>query len=114
MKHYEAIGVIETQYFTVALEMLDQVTKTAAVEFLSSKNDLGGKLVSIIVGGSISDVTVAIEQAKYVNSLKQSHPLKNAVMITNPSPEILKFIIPKEQQIKEEQAKLIEEEINNE
>ncbi|GAB2569037.1 BMC domain-containing protein [Gracilibacillus alcaliphilus] len=94
MKHYEAIGVIETQYFAVAMEMLDQAVKTSDVEFLSSQNSLGGKLVSIIVGGSIADVQLAVEQAKQVNNHKQGQPLKNAVVITNPHPEILKYVVP--------------------
>lgn len=95
MMKYEAIGIIETQYFAVAMEMLDQVSKATAVEFLSSQNYLGGKLVSVIVGGSISNVTIAIETAKLVNERKTNSPLKNAVVITNPHPEILKYVVPK-------------------
>ncbi len=94
MKQYEAIGVIETKYFAVAMEMLDQVSKTAGVEFLSSHNQLGGKLVSLVIGGSISDVSLAVDTAKQVNQTKQDQPLKNAVVITNPHPEILKYAIP--------------------
>ncbi|KAB8139424.1 BMC domain-containing protein [Gracilibacillus oryzae] len=105
MKKYEAIGVIETKYFAVAMEMLDQVSKTAAVEFLSSQNQLGGKLVSIIVGGSISDVSLAVETAKRVNEMKQDSPLKNAVMITNPHEEIMRFVVPEAKKTVKKQIK---------
>ncbi|SER41596.1 Carboxysome shell and ethanolamine utilization microcompartment protein CcmL/EutN [Gracilibacillus ureilyticus] len=128
MKKYEAIGVIETKYFAVGMEMLDQVSKTAAVEFLSSQNQLGGKLVSIMIGGSISDVTLAIETAKQVNERKTDSPLKNAVVITNPHEEILRFVVPQPKQVakkrpakpntakstKKQEDKPIEEENNNE
>ncbi|WP_058307998.1 BMC domain-containing protein [Gracilibacillus massiliensis] len=131
MTQHEAIGIIETKYFPVAMEMLDQVTKAADVEFLTSHNQLGGKLVSLIIGGSISDVTLAIETAKRVDQTKPDQPLKNAVVITNPHPEILKYAIPstkkaekqptakkqatrKTRTTKKQATKTIEEDENNE
>lgn len=93
MKKFEAIGVVELQYFTYAAEILDKMCKTANVEFLSSEKYLGGRLVSLIVGGSISDVQLAIEAAKESCQTKQNNPLKMALMIPNAHPEILKFII---------------------
>lgn len=104
MMKYEAIGVIETQYFAVASEILDHVSKTSDVHFLSSQNYLGGKLVSIIVGGAISDVKVAIDAAKQMNERLTNHPIKNAVVITNPHPEILKFVIPQQKTRKKKQS----------
>lgn len=94
MIKYEAIGVVETQYFTVAMELLDSICKAADVEFLTSENYLGGRLVTMIFGGSISDITVAIEAAKQAANQKASNPLKMAIVITNPHSEIMKFIIP--------------------
>lgn len=102
MKSYEAIGVIETQYFAVAMEILDSVSKAANVEFISSEKQLGGRLVSLIVGGGISDVTVAVETAKLVCQNKPNSPLKMALTITNPHEEILKYLISSE---KEEEKK---------
>jgi len=60
MKKYEAIGVVETLYFAVALEMLDEMLKTSNVEFISKESTLGGKLVTLFVGGSISEVKNSI------------------------------------------------------
>lgn len=106
MKRYEAIGVIETQYFTVAMEILDHVCKTANIEFLSSEKYLGGRLVSLVVGGSISDVTEAISAARLVGESKQNSPLKKALIITNPHEEILRYIIsPKTEVLKTAQKK---------
>ena len=94
MKKYEALGVVETQYFTVAMELLDSICKSADVEFLTSENYLGGRLVTMIFGGRISDITVAIETAKQTANQKEKNPLKMAIVITNPHPEIMKYIIP--------------------
>lgn len=93
MKKYEALGVVETQYFTIAMELLDVICKSSDVEFLASENYLGGRLVTMVFGGSVSDITVAMETAKQAASEKINNPLKMALVITNPHPEILKFII---------------------
>lgn len=94
MKKYEALGIVETQYFTIAMELLDQMLKSADVEFLASEKYLGGRLVTLVVGGSISDVTVAVEVAKLAAEGKERSPLKMALVITNPHPEIMKYIVP--------------------
>lgn len=93
MKKHDAIGVIEVQYFTIAMEVLDKVCKTADVEFMASENKLGGRLVSLIVGGTLSDITEAIEAAKLYCENKKNNHLKNALVISKPHPEILKYII---------------------
>lgn len=115
MKTYEAIGIIETQYFAVAMEMLDSMSKSADIEFLSSQNQLGGKLVSLIIGGKISDISVAIETAERIGQTKPGNPLKKALMITNPDPQILHYALPAkseegELQEPEEQKRLEESE----
>ncbi|WP_017754436.1 BMC domain-containing protein [Calidifontibacillus oryziterrae] len=94
MKKYEAIGVIEAQYFATAMELLDEICKASNVEFVTSENYLGGRLVTLIVGGSIPDATTAIRLAKQICENKPKNPLKMALVITNPHSEILKFIVP--------------------
>ncbi|TCJ03963.1 BMC domain-containing protein [Cytobacillus praedii] len=93
MTNYEALGVIETQYFTVAMELLDQMCKTSDVELLASENYLGGRLVTLIVGGSFSDVDVAVQAAKQAAEHKANNPLKMALVISNPHSEIMKYIV---------------------
>lgn len=105
MKKYEAIGVVELQYFTYAAGILDQMCKTANVEFLTSENYLGGRLVSLIIGGSISDVQLAIEAAKQSCQTKQVNPLKMALMIPSAHPEIMKYIISEDNQSDEQVIK---------
>ncbi|GGK30353.1 carboxysome shell protein [Caldalkalibacillus thermarum] len=116
MRKYEALGVIETQYFTCAVELLDHMCKTANVDFLASERYLGGGLVTVIVGGGIADVTRAVEAAQQLGQ-RLGNALKMALVITNPHPEILKFIPPAQQeQVKgqlstaiESQAKQVKE-----
>ncbi|MFT5872043.1 MAG: ethanolamine utilization protein EutM [Clostridium sp.] len=91
MKQYEAIGIIEAKYFTTALQLVDTMCKASEVEFLGSENSLGGRLVTTIVGGSVSNVCVAVEAARRVCA-GQEEILKNAVVITKPHAEIMKFI----------------------
>ena len=95
MKQYEAIGVIETQYFTRALAFLDDVLKVADVEFLTSENYLGGRLVTLIIGGSVSSIDVALDVVRQNAQRQGDDALKMACMITNPHEEIMKYIIPK-------------------
>lgn len=94
MKMYEAVGVIEAQYFATAMELLDNMCKASNVEFLTSEKYLGGRLVTQIIGGSISDVTTAVQVAKQICESKPKNPLKMALIITNPHAEILKYILP--------------------
>ncbi len=96
MRRYDAIGVIETQYFTYALEILDAMCKSAAVEFLTSENYLGGRLVTVIIGGSVSDVNVAVDTARRIGESQKHNPIKMALTISNPHPEILSYIIKQE------------------
>lgn len=96
MIKYEAIGIVETLYFAVALEMLDVMLKTSNVEFLNKESTLGGKLITLFVGGSISEVNNSIEAVKRLGQEKHAKHLKNAIVISKPHDEILKFIIPRE------------------
>ena len=90
MNKYEAIGVVEVRYFTTALKIVDNMCKTSEVELITSENKLGGRLVSIIIGGSISNVNAALESAKL--GCEPEH-LKAAILISRPHEEIMKFIV---------------------
>lgn len=94
MESYEAIGVVEAQHFTTALEIVDEMCKTSHVQLLGTERYLGGRLVTVIVGGSISNVTAAVEAARAVCDKKPRNPLKMSLVIPKPHAEILKFIIP--------------------
>jgi hypothetical protein len=94
MNNPEAIGVVETLFYTTALELTDLMCKTAPVELLGMEKDLGGRLVTVIVGGSVSSVSAAVEAARSHCAGRPGNPLKMALAIARPHPEILKFIRP--------------------
>lgn len=89
---YEALGVVEVLYFTTALKLTDAMCKSSDVKLLTSENTLGGKLVTIIVGGSISSVNAAIDAVRLAVQGREEL-LKNAVVISRPHEEIMKFIV---------------------
>ena len=103
MKQYEAIGVVEAKYYTTALQVVDAMCKASDVELIGSEKVLGGRLVTTIVGGSISNVKAAVEAAK-LTCQGREELLKMALVITRPHDEIMKFIVKKEEEIKKEQA----------
>ena len=64
------------------------MVKTADVEFVTWEKKLGGRLVTIIVQGSISAVTAAVEAADK-QAIKK--PVAKTV-IANPHEEIVKIV----------------------
>lgn len=96
MQRMEAIGVVETLFYTVAIELLDRMQKGANVLFLRKESTLGGRLVTIVVGGKIADVTEAINIVRESAEEIKPHALKNAIVIANPHQEIMKYIVSKD------------------
>lgn len=96
----QAIGIIEIQSLTAALEALDAMLKAADVNYLTSEKKLGGRLVTIIVEGSVSDVIAAIEAGKSRGGTIGR--VVAAECIAAPHQEIMKFLKP---QIMEENLK---------
>ena len=86
----EALGMIETRGLTASIEAADAMTKAADVEFVATERRLGGRLVTLVVKGSVSAVTAAIDAGKEVAT--QFGALKAAEVIAQPHPEILKFL----------------------
>ena len=83
-----AYGFFEIPSVTAAVAAVDIMCKTADVELVTWEKKLGGRLVTIIVRGSVSDVTQAIETAA-ANGIKK--PVAH-VVIANPHEEIIKLI----------------------
>lgn len=108
MNKYEAIGIVEAKHFTTALNVIDIMCKQCRVELLCTEKYLGGMLVSTIVAGDVSNVTEAIEGVKraykYDNEL-----IKNAIVITRPHENIMKFIVKGEEPLQEEELIKIKE-----
>ncbi len=57
-------GFIEIPGVVAATTALDIMCKTADVEFVTWERKLGGRLVTIIVKGSVSSVTEAVDAAR--------------------------------------------------
>lgn len=89
---YEAVGLVETLHFATAVHLTDLMCKTACVDYLHSERYLGGRLVTVIVGGSTAHVLEAIEAVRTQGEALEHRPLKAAIAVTNPHPEIMKFI----------------------
>ncbi|MDF2612299.1 MAG: microcompartment protein [Clostridia bacterium] len=87
-----AIGVVEVNFYTNAVMILDEMLKTSEVQLVSCEKKLGGRLVSIIVAGDNSSVTAAVESAIGLGKILGEKNIKVAVAISNPHPEIVKLL----------------------
>lgn len=91
-KQFGAIGVVEINFFTNAMVVLDEMLKASEVRLVACEKKLGGRLVSIIVGGSTSSVNAAVETALSMGDKVGQSNIKVAVAISNPHPEIRKLL----------------------
>ena len=82
----QALGFVELPNLCDAIETLDEMLKTAAVEFVTWEKKLGGRLVTIIVTGSVSSVEAAVETAKADSRVKSS------LVIAAPHEEVRKIV----------------------
>lgn len=89
---YDAIGVVEISLYSNAVYLLDVMEKSAQIEFLTSEKLLGGRLVTLIIGGTTSEVGAAIEAVRAAGTVMNKNPVKLAIVISNPHPEIMKFV----------------------
>ncbi len=85
----EAFALIEIQGLVAAIEGLDNMLKTANVRLIHTEKRLGGRLVTLIVAGSVSDVTQALERGKAAASVLGK--VYGSEVIANPCGEIVKF-----------------------
>lgn len=84
----KSYGFIEIPSTTAALDALDLMCKAADVEFVTWEKKLGGRLVTVIVQGSISAVAAAVEAASE-QAIKK--PVATAI-IANPHEEIVRIV----------------------
>lgn len=60
----KSLGFVEVSGVTAAIDALDIMCKSANVSLVTWERKLGGRLVTMIVEGTVSDVTEAIENTK--------------------------------------------------
>ena len=91
-KNFSAIGVVVINFFTNALIALDEMLKASDVHLVSCEKKLGGRMVTIIVGGDTSSVNAAIEAVYATGGRIGEKNIKVAVAISNPHPEIKRLL----------------------
>ncbi len=78
-----SLGFVEVSGVVAAVDALDIMCKSADVQLVSWERKLGGRLVTLIVTGSVSAVQAAVDNA-CASCIKK--PCAHAV-IANPHPE---------------------------
>lgn len=72
-----SLGMIEVSGVTGAIDCLDIMCKSADVELVTWERKLGGRLVTVVVKGTVSAVTAAVENAVALGIVK---PVAHAVI----------------------------------
>ncbi len=98
-----SLGFVEVSGVTAAVDALDIMCKSAEVSLVSWERKLGGRLVTLIVTGTVSAVQAAVENAT-AQCIKK--PVATAV-IANPHEETMRLALlsAKRLEKKEETAK---------
>ena len=73
-----------------AIAGLDAMVKAADVRLIHVEKRLGGRLVTLVIDGSVSDVTAALEAGR--EAAAQVGNVKLAEVIARPHPEVTKFL----------------------
>ena len=85
----KSLGFVEVSGVAAAIDALDIMCKSADVQLVSWERKLGGRLVTLIVSGSVSSVTAAVENAVAACIKK---PCAHAV-IANPHKETMRLVM---------------------
>lgn len=86
----QAIGILEVVGNIASIEALDAMAKTAEVELVTTEKALGGRLVSIVVEGSVANVKEAVEHGKTA-AAKLGRVAASAI-IPRPHEEVAKLL----------------------
>ena len=86
----KAIALLEVQALVAAIVGLDAMLKAANVQFICAEKRLGGKLVTVVVEGSVSAVTAALDAGVVASAEVGSVKLHE--VIARPHPGLMKFL----------------------
>ena len=86
----EAIALLEVQALVAAIAGLDAMVKAANVKLIHVEKRLGGRLVTVVVEGSVSDVKAAREAGKVAAA--EVGNVKLAEVIARPHPDVMSFL----------------------
>ncbi|MBZ4644542.1 MAG: hypothetical protein PWR27_934 [Petroclostridium sp.] len=84
-----SIALMEVQSLVAAIEGLDAMLKAADVELIATERRLGGRLVTVVIRGSVSAVTAALEAG--TAAANRVGRVVASEVIARPHPEIMKF-----------------------
>ena len=101
-----SLGFVEVSGVVAAVDALDIMCKSADVSLVSWERKLGGRLVTLIVTGSVSAVNAAVENA-CARCIKK--PVAHAV-IANPHPETYRLAMLSAQRLEKKNAEAKSEE----
>lgn len=85
----ESLGLLEVQGLVASIEGMDTMLKTGAVRLVHTEKRLGGRLVTLVIAGSVSAVAAAVEAGAAAAA-----PLGEVFgceVIANPHAEVIKF-----------------------
>ena len=85
-----AIALLEVQAMVAAVTGLDAMLKAANVRLIHVEKRLGGRLVTVVVDGTVSDVTAAAAAGR--EAAAQVGKVKLCEVIPRPHPEITQFL----------------------
>ena len=85
-----ALGMIELTSIPAGVQAGDAMLKAADVRLIHVEKRLGGRLVTIVVDGTVSDVTAAAEAGR--EAAARVGKVKLCEVIANPHPEVTKFL----------------------
>ncbi len=83
-----SLGFVEVSGVVAAVDALDIMCKTSNVSLVTWERKLGGRLVTMIIEGSVSDVTEAIQNAQE----KCIGKVRAANVIANPHEETVRLV----------------------
>lgn len=88
-KYTGAIGLLEIQGFVASVEALDAMAKAAEVKLIHTERRLGGRLCTLVISGSVSNVKAALDAGK--NEGAKLGKVYGCETIANVSGEVVKF-----------------------
>lgn len=83
-----SLGFIEIPHLCDAIEALDIMLKRADVSFVTWEKKLGGRLVTVIISGTVAGVTEAVETAK----AHVKGRIVASLVLANPHEEVWKMV----------------------
>ena len=96
----KSLGFVEVSGVVAAVDALDIMCKSADVSLVSWERKLGGRLVTLIITGSVSAVQAAVDNA-VAGCIKK--PCSTAV-IANPHSETVRLVELSAERLKKQEA----------